>query len=505
MTKRRVSLVSKLNLQAIDIRILAVIASLLTSCFTYAFPKPLNDDAFLYIRTAEIFVDLGLAAAFSHYSWASYSVLIGLISLSGLSILQAAFLLNGLFYALLTYGFISVVKSIDDSDKTLVAAAILILVFPELNEYRHSLIRDIGFWAFVFIGVWQLNLFTHCHKVIHAAAFFVFLFLAAFLRIEAIAYLIFVPLVLLFFDRQKSEVRPLVFLALGSALSIVIVVLLLQLIGFDVFAMATVFVSRYAPFLQSAFSPEQGETLEVATAIFGSYGEVYSNYYVALFLASGFFGLLLVSVANALGLPLLLVLVIGLSKQLGKLRDKNPKVLLAFILVNFLIVFGFIYITRFLPSRYSMVLAISIAGLIPILVAQWLVQNHPLKGWQKSVPILIVVYLFIDSYISFGRSTDYINNAVDWLETEQIQPGQLVTNESAIAYFSGLVEDYDRVSNDIFISKVQRSNPGDIIALEFRPSLSSLVENQLDTDRYEQLANFPESSTPKIVMYRRVQ
>ena len=86
-----------------------------------------------------------------------------------------------------------------------------------------------------------------------------------------------------------------------------------------------------------------------------------------------------------------------------------------------------------------MVLAISIAGLIPILVAQWLVQNHPLKGWQKSVPILIVVYLFIDSYISFGRSTDYINNAVDWLETEQIQPGQLVTNESAIAYFSGLV------------------------------------------------------------------
>ncbi len=504
MIKRRDSLVSKLKWQTIDIRLIAVIASLLISCFTYAFPEPLNDDAFLYIRTAEIFVDNGLSAAFSHYSWASYSVLIGLLSLSGLTILQAAFLLNGLFYALLTYGFISIVKSIDGSTNTLIAAAILVLVFPELNEYRHSLIRDIGFWAFVFIAVWQLSLFTHCYKVIHAVIFCISLFLASLLRIEAIAYLLFVPLVLLFFVKQRTDIKPVAFLALGSALSIVVVVTLLQLAGFDVITNATVFVSRYAPFLQSAFSPEQGETLELATAVFGNYGEVYSSYYLALFMAAGFFALLIVSIINALGLPLLIVLVLGFSRQLGTLRDRKFNVLLAFILVNFLIVFGFIYITRFLPSRYSMVLAISIAGLIPILVTRWLSENQPLHGWKKSVPILIVVYLLIDSYISFGRSTDYIDNAVSWLKSENIQPGQLITNESAIAYFSGLVEDYDRVSSDVFMSKIEGANRGDIIAFEFRPSLGKLIENQLDTDRFEQLTSFPEGSTPKIIMYRRV-
>jgi hypothetical protein len=134
--------VNRLSWQEIDIRIIAVLASLVVSCFTYAFPEPLNDDAFLYIRTAEIYLNDGLAAAYNHYSWASYSVLIGTLSQTGLTIIQAAFLLNSAFFALLTFGFVSVVKTIDGSNSTLTAAAILILVFPEHQGYW---ILGIGF------------------------------------------------------------------------------------------------------------------------------------------------------------------------------------------------------------------------------------------------------------------------------------------------------------------------------------------------------------------------
>lgn len=496
---------NRFNWQAIDIRILAVVASLFISCFTFAFPEPLNDDAFLYIRTAEIFLNSGLTAAYAHYSWASYSVLIGTVSLTGLTIIQSAFLLNGLFFALLTYGFISVVKTIDSSDTTLIAAAILILVFPELNEYRHFIIRDIGFWALVFIAIWQLSLFVQQAKSAQALIFVTCLLFAASLRIEAIAYLLFVPLVLLLFIRDKEQFRRVALLNLGSALALVAVTIILLVSGINVIAMATQFVSTYLPFFRSAFSPEQEQTLHLANTLFGSYGAIYSGRYLTLFMATGFFALLIISIANALGVPLLTVLVFGLIKRLKNLQTSKVKVLLAVISVNFLIVFGFIYITRFLPSRYAMVLAISITALIPILVSQWFSVNWPqLRSWKRAGPFMIVLYLFIDSYISFGRSTDYIDNAISWLATEQLQLGQLITNESAIGYFSQVVEEYDRVSNEVFISNIKNAKQGDYIAFETRQSLMFLLEEQFTSDRFEPLAQFPERSNPRILIYRRL-
>lgn len=512
MTRKRGWPVNKLSWQEIDIRLIAVLASLLISCFTYAFPQPLNDDAFLYIRTAEIYLSDGLAAAYGHYSWASYSVLIGILSQTGLTIIQAAFLLNSAFFAVLTFGFVSVVKTIDGSSSTLIAATVLALVFPELNEYRHFIIRDIGFWALVFIALWQLSLFVQHSKLIHGMGFSFSLLLAASFRIEAIAYLVFVPLILLIFIRNKTQYREVALLALGSILAPVIAWAVLLASGVSVVALSSEFLAIYSPFLQTVFSPDADETLKISNAIFGSYGAIYSGYYLALFMVAGFFALLIVSIANALGLPLLTVLAISLLKRFGTLRNKPTQVLFAVIVVNFLIVFGFIYITRFLPSRYAMVLAIAIAALIPVLVGPWLQASWTqAKPLVKFAPILVVAYLFVDSYISFGRSTAYIDQALAWLESEQLQQGQLITNESSIGYFSQVVEDYDRVSNELFIDKIAGAKPGDYIALEMRSSLLFFLDEQLEpgrfdllAERFELLASFPAGSDPRIIIYRRL-
>ncbi len=79
----------------IDIRVYAVGASLLISLFTIVFPKTLNDDAYIYIRTAEIFLTDGLNAAFQHYAWASYSLMIALISQLGFSMFTSARIIAG--------------------------------------------------------------------------------------------------------------------------------------------------------------------------------------------------------------------------------------------------------------------------------------------------------------------------------------------------------------------------------------------------------------------------
>ena len=101
-----------------DIRYLAVIASLLLSGWSALNASLPNDDAYTYLRTTEIFLNDGIGAAISHYTWAGYPILIGITSLSGLSLLQAAYTLNAMFYGLLVFSYISIVRQIDNSRLT---------------------------------------------------------------------------------------------------------------------------------------------------------------------------------------------------------------------------------------------------------------------------------------------------------------------------------------------------------------------------------------------------
>jgi uncharacterized protein with PQ loop repeat len=119
-----------------DIRWTAVVASLVLSLFTLLLQETPNADAYTDARTAEIFLVDGIIAAYQHYSWATYSILIGIVSTTGLDVFSAGLLVNAMFYAILVYAFLSIVKQINDSEPLLAIAAICILVYPQLNEYR---------------------------------------------------------------------------------------------------------------------------------------------------------------------------------------------------------------------------------------------------------------------------------------------------------------------------------------------------------------------------------
>ena len=138
-----------------DIRWIAVAASLVLSIFTLIQQEIPNSDAYTYVRTAEIFLADGIVAAYQHYSWATYSILIGMVSVTGLDVFSAGLFVNSMFYAILVYTFLSIVKEINDSKPLLAIAAVCILVYPQLNEYRDLLIRDIGFWALSLAALWQ--------------------------------------------------------------------------------------------------------------------------------------------------------------------------------------------------------------------------------------------------------------------------------------------------------------------------------------------------------------
>ena len=206
-----------------DIRTYAVITSLVISAFVILFPDSPNDDSYTYIRTAEIFLDQGITAAYQHYSWATYSILIGLVGSSGIDLFTAAYLLNALFYAILTYAFISIVMEIDASIKVVAMAAVTVLVYPQLNEYRYFIIRDSGFWALSLLAFYQYLRFAKTAESKFAVGFCAALLLAATLRAEAMIYLLATPLALLFDNRFERPQRNRRFLLLAGMVATAIV------------------------------------------------------------------------------------------------------------------------------------------------------------------------------------------------------------------------------------------------------------------------------------------
>ncbi|MED5385507.1 MAG: hypothetical protein VYA28_02650, partial [Pseudomonadota bacterium] len=274
----------------IDIRISAVVVSLLISLITILFPDTPNDDAYVYIKTAEIFLAEGALAAFQNYAWASYSILIAFFSQLGFSLFTAAFVINALFYALLVHSFLSIVKLIDDSRQVMLLAALCILLYPQLNEYRYLVIRDVGFWALSLFSLWQLLLYNMNRAIVHAITFSLALMIAATFRAEAITYLIVVPFAVLFEGSFKKQSRQKDFLRLaGIVLTLlVLAVFLLTLTGTSSSGLVTDFLFRYEPLVNSTFTTSAAESAILGTALFGEHATNYSQEYIVLFLAMGF-------------------------------------------------------------------------------------------------------------------------------------------------------------------------------------------------------------------------
>src|SRR5690606_39474249 len=91
-----------------DIRLAAVALSCLFSLAAVLAEPVLNDDAFGYLRAAELFRDQGAGAVLNEYGWYGYSLLIALLDgiLPG-GPLAAAHLLNAAAFALLVWVFIT--------------------------------------------------------------------------------------------------------------------------------------------------------------------------------------------------------------------------------------------------------------------------------------------------------------------------------------------------------------------------------------------------------------
>jgi hypothetical protein len=498
--------VNNFNLRRIDIRYLAVAASLLISFLMRVFPSTLNDDSYVYIRTAEIFLDQGIEAAIGHYSWPVFSILIALVSKIGLSLFSSAFLINSVFFALLTFSLLSIVKVIDSDRTTLAVAAVCILVFPELNEDRSMIIRDVAFWSLLSFSLWQLLLYTKYQLFTNCIGFSASLILATAFRVEALTYLIAIPLIHIFFASTK-ELRK-AYYKLFYVSGLILLVLIFSSLAFkiDVIAQIVDIVSKYQPFIEILISSDPQRTEALSVAIFGKYAANYSEEFVGIFIISGLFSFLIIKIITGIGAPLLFFVIAKPTEHRIKIDRSTLLTLSSYFFVNLSIVTIFIFVTRYLPGRHTMILSLVVLIFISLLAKKLLYSSSTWKpSLIRAASCSLLIYCAADSYYSFGYKKTYISDAVQWLDQTSLSNQILLTNNHAIAYNSGRVENYDQVPRNLSGEEILDVEGGALLVVEMNSSMNTLMAQLIDNGVIHFEIGFPTNDEPRVAIYSKAR
>jgi hypothetical protein len=487
---------------------LAVVASFLISWYTISFPISPNNDAYVYVRTAEIFLDEGFKAAVSYYTWAFYSILIAITARSiEIDLFLAAHLVNAVLFAILTFSYLSILKEISENRNTLILGALFLLSYPTLNEYRYDIIRDSGFLAFSILALWQFLVFKRCEKTINILWYCIALIIAFTFRFEALLYLIFTPVVILLDSTKSLRERGNQYLTfLGTMLSVFIVLAaFLKLLDISIIQNLIKAISIYTPFFDRVVSTDSEVLTVLSNTVFGEYAANYSKEHIILFMLAGLLAILVMKLVNGIGFPLLLVIMLGYSKKLLVVKRDLVPPLAAYLLINLVIILGFILVTRFLAGRYLLVICTIASLSVPIVISQWQKANQKKNAFFSSRLLIYVffLYCFIDSYYSFGDRKKYLAEASTWLAANSKIESPLITNNRAIAYSSGKINHYDSISSSIEIGQYLGAESGTIIVVELSADSDAILQSDNIASMLSLLKSIPETGYPRIKIFTK--
>jgi hypothetical protein len=461
---------------------IAVVLSCLFSALVILQNPLLNDDAYGYLRAAEIFNTNGAIAVLQTYGWYNYSILIALLDrlLPG-DMLSAAHVLNTFFHALLAWVFMRLCNELRASTRVQFFAALCILGFPLTNEMRYFLIRDNGFWALTLLSAVLLMRYRNSGELRTGLGWCLAICGAVAFRLEALLLLVLAPFSLLLpgavpWSERLRRCGQLLAVLLAS---ITIILLTTLAAGIDVVDLIAYAYRYYLPLLADLF-PLLGRTASAASAALFTPGNFPGADNVAVGLALVLFGDFLALLGNlvyALTLPIVLLLLYYRARHSPLVVSAaGSSVLLTYIGISTLALLLFVLIMHFLTQRYATLLSLLLLSFVP-LVLDDLYANAQLHGSVRRFKYVLgffCLYYFIDSLISFGYSHRHIDEGIAWTRGELPAGAQLKTNSFVIAYHSGRVADYDKTVRDAGLV-LQASTSGDYLVLDLAHDADTAV------------------------------
>jgi hypothetical protein len=423
-------------LNIIQIRICAAFSSLLISLFIILFDDIINKDGILYIQVAESFLAGGLQSATMLYKWPAYSIIIAYFhQLTSISLESSALIINSFFFVLLTDALVLICRLIMSTHRQLVISALLITCFMPLNEYRDYIFRDIGYWTFISLALYQFMLFLKLPNLKNASLWQIFMVAAIFFRIEGSVILLALPLFLLLIRTEKNlmvfkEILLTSYLSIIGLLAILVVLLshldavaaYLELYGLDFFA--NVNLSFYTEKLAHATYIIEHQILNK-----------YSKDYAALIFLIGMLAMLIFKLLKGFSFSYIIVYFMVASKGDQTSTKLYQQLFMYFFLVNVLILIFFLYKEYFVSARY---LVMALIGLFLFLVHRLVLGIEFLWLGKRILPLSIIVlclsYNLIDA-LTMSHHKSYVKDIAVWSAQNLPSKSLLMTDNIHVKYY----------------------------------------------------------------------
>lgn len=481
--------------QGSHIYLVSIVISLLLSWWAFGFGELPNRDTYAYLKTAELAISTGISGAYEHYAWAHFSLLIALLSqVTGISLMLSAQMIMSALFALLTVAFVRLVTLQSHNPRVAWLALLSLCCFPLLNEFRGYVIRDIGFLAFMLLGVIQLIHYKQSLWLRHGLLFCVHILLAFLFRPEALLYFIILPVALLLPGSLQEGHRRAAYLRLTGimlALGMIAALLLGLVLQISLGEQLVRFASIYQPFLQSLasiFAPEPA----VANAIFGEYGAQFVDDYTGLFMITGLMAMALACIIDSLGLVVAPLLGYAAWKRRVHLPKDARSILLSGMIIAAVILMSFAILTRFLTTRYTLLLCIMLLVYVPF-VLDYLWRHAIAENKRKrfySIAGLLLLYCALDAHVSFGGQKHHLYDGAVWVNQYTRAEAPLMTNEVLIAYESGRIANFDETPRTIKPAQLNAAPIGSIIAVTPDDALMPVLTDKMNSGSLRLLQRF---------------
>ena len=452
--KNSLIVINKALSEANRLRLAVALLGLCISLFTLFTAELINRDGVLYLQTAHVFNEAGFDASFNQYRWPFYSIAIAFChSVTTLTLEHSAHLLHVIFLLVLVDAFVRLYWELNSKVKYLWMPAVIILAYTGLNDYRPMVIRDWGYWAFLFQALLYYVKADKHEKLGAYVLWQVFIILAFLFRVEAFVFMLVLPFLCLM---KKRSIASFFYSGFVFLLPFSIMFFLIMsgskggrvseiLVYMDV-------VSYWDNFIKYAYN--------VAKHALRHHAESHA----VLFAISGLLGVLIVKTVGKLGILYIGIALIG-QVRYKVLKNFQCSFINVMIGLSFIIVFIFFLRSKVIAGRYT--IQITLFLLLYITYYSEFIFDK-IKSLEKPWLVgLIGCVFFINLMIGIQHSNSnkgYIKTMGEWIKHNIAYSDRVTTNDTRLYYYSGgvlknnMVENFSLKNNDYALLKIKEDD-----------------------------------------------
>lgn len=416
-----------------SIRLATAIVSLLFSLWAYHSAVIINADGILYIYTIDAFKADGLAATQSVYNWPFFPIIAAWLSdLTGWGTEFSVKTLNSILFVLLTDALILLSHKAMPNIRLVSIAAILIVCFYTLNQYRDFIIRDIGYWAFACYALYQFVSYLEQQKLSQAILWQLLMITALLFRIEAAILLVMVPLYVLVTKSIQHKWRAMLQLYSVGILATVVVTVLVIFIVPDIasaFSKVQQLIAYLNPAniiagMQNATKLLQQEILHPA-----------SDHHAARILIFGLVLTVLWELFVGISPAYLVLLTMALVAMKKFKTGLHQKFFIYIVLINIFLLSVFAVKTNLITTRYCILTLTFLLLIILPTLTTYISEKVYLR--QKKVLGLIGFLLFAsvaDNMIT-TKAKPHLKTVPAWAAKNLPEEARIITTHFRIEYY----------------------------------------------------------------------